>query len=170
MGRKTTTAVASTALPIKDQLRETINSMDEKISESEAVKKSNQNDRSQWEDRILYAQDLINGTNDPDALEALHLLKAQAEEYFGLYNDALTEDDDYLDSLREKRDTLKASYETLEMVDRKKELTEHLRGISSERVLKSVEARQRDEAQNRNINQLIHTAQALIELKSPEKS
>lgn len=157
---------------IKEELSKTIDSLDAQRSEVQ-----DQNNHftillSKWKERVTTAQDMIAGTEDPDALEALQILKAQAEDYVGIYTGTVSELSSYIKSVNTQLDELEKAFKSLEVMERKREINEHLRSISSERVLNSLgeSAGYEGTVESREVVQLIHTAQALVELRSGKSS
>ena len=111
---------------------------------------------------------MIEGTEDPDALEALQILKAQANDYVDIYTGTVSELSSYIKSVNTQLDELEKAFKSLELMERKREINEHLRSISSERVLNSLgsDAGYEGTVESREVVHLIHTAQALVELRS----
>lgn len=170
MARKNKVAESvDSSVPMKERLQKTITSVESQLHSSRATRTSAQKNEKEWNQRVLYAQDMIAGTDDPDALEALGILKAQAEEYHALYSGTSNEDNEYIASLESQLAKLKATLSSLDLIEKKRELNEHLRSISSGTAIPGSTkalAQTSGTAESREIDSLIHTAKALIELKS----
>lgn len=166
LSAKTKTLSAKTS--IKEELSKTIDSLDAQRSEAQDQNRYFEALLFKWGERANYAKDLIAGTEDPDALEALQILKAQAEDYVGIYTGTVSELTSYIDSVNAQLKELEKAFKSLELMERKREINEHLRSISSERVLNSLgeSAGYEGTVESREVVQLIHTAQALVELRS----
>lgn len=164
-----TKEIASAEIPMKERLQATISSLDEQLKASVTSRSTALVNLQSWNDRVAYAQEMIAGTDDPDALEALGILEAQAKGYVSLYETSSTEDDGYIASLETQLAKLKETLSSLDLIEKKKELNEHLRSISSGMTAKSSAkdlTQASGTAESREIDNLIHTAKALIELKS----
>jgi predicted nucleic acid-binding Zn-ribbon protein len=170
MARKNKTKDAvDSAVPMKERLEKTISSIETQLKASQEAQDQAKSNEKAWQERVLYAQDMIAGTDEPDALEALGILEAQAKEYLAVYSAAAVEDNDYIVSLEDQLRKLKSTLSSLDLIEKKRELTEHLRSISSShavaRATKEI-ASTMGTTESREIDSIIHTAQALIELKS----
>lgn len=167
-----TKTVTSPKVSIKDELSQTIDSLDTQRSEAESQKSHFAVLLSKWKERVETAQDMIAGTEDPDALDALRILEAQAADYVDIYSGTVSELSAYIQSVNTQLDELEKAFKSLEVMERKREINEHLRNISSERVLKSLgeSAGYEGTEESREVVKLIHTAQALVELRSGKPS
>lgn len=170
MARKSKAVEAvDSSVPMKERLQKTITSVESQLHTSRETRKTAQTNEKSWKDRVAYAEDMIAGTDDPDALEALGILKSQAEEYHALYSGTSGEDNEYITSLEIQLSKLKATLASLDLIEKKRELNEHLRSISSGKTVPDANkavAVNSGTAESREIDSLIHTAKALIELKS----
>lgn len=168
-----TKEVVAPEVPMKERLQTTIKSLESQLKTSVSARDKARSNLHSWEERVAYAQDMISGTDDPDALEALGILEAQAKEYVAIYETASTEDNGYIVSLETQLGKLKETLASLDLIEKKKELNEHLRSISSGMTAQnSAKAltQASGTAESREIDSLIHTAKALIELKSDKVS
>lgn len=168
-----TKEVVSSEVPMKERLKTTINSLEEQLKTTTSARDAAKSNLNSWNERVAYAQDMISGTDDPDALEALGILEAQAKEYVGVYESASTEDNGYISSLETQLGKLKETLSSLDLIEKKKELNAHLRSISSGVTAASASkalTQSSGTAESREIDNLIHTAKALIELKSDKVS
>lgn len=167
------TKALSTPKPsIKDELSKTIDSLDTQRSEAQDQNRHFTALLSNWKERASLAKDMIEGTEDPDALEALRILEAQAMDYVDIYTGTVAELTAYIKQVNEQLDELEKAFKSLEVVERKREINEHLRSIASERVLNSLgeSAGYEGTVESREVVKLIHTAKALVELRSGKTS
>lgn len=168
-----TKEIVAPEIPMKERLQTTISSLEEQMKASVTARDKAKSNLQSWNERVAYAQDMISGTDDADALEALGILEAQAKEYVSIYEKSSTEDDGYIVSLSTQLEKLKDTLSSLDLIEKKKELNEHLRSISSGMTAQnSAKAltQASGTAESREIDSLIHTAKALIELKSDKVS
>lgn len=163
-----TKALSTPKLSIKDELSKTIDSLDAQRSEAQAQATHFTILLSKWKERVSLAKDMIEGTEDPDALEALRILEAQAMDYVDIYTGTVAELNSYLKKVNDQLDDLEKAFKSLEVMERKREINEHLRSIASERVLNSLgeSAGYEGTVESREVVKLIHTAKALVELRS----
>lgn len=166
MARKNKIVEAPAETPIKERLLETIKSLEERLSTSRTTQREARKNEREWKERVAYARELLEGTKDPDAIEAITILKSQAEEYHAIYTKSSTEDNDYIASIEDQLSKLRKSLETLDLMEKKKELTEHLRSIASKGSIAAIpQGESSGTVESREIDSLIHTAQALVELR-----
>ncbi|MBC9706876.1 MAG: hypothetical protein H9W81_18460 [Enterococcus sp.] len=124
-----------------------------------------------WEVRVAKVNRYIDATTDSEALEALNILKAQAENFLEEAKLARTDDKDYVLSLKQNKEKIAAALNSLEAMEKKEALHQHLRSVAeglNNKALtsneKSIAAIQDDKLND--IRRLIHTTEALIEIRS----
>lgn len=156
------------AVSTKERLETTIASVKTQLEASRQTKDTATTNANEWKSRVEYATEMIESTDEPDAIEALEILKAQAESYYETYSTAAVADDDYIGSLSLQLEKLQKTLASLDLIDKKKELTEHLRSIASGMNNPSAKAisQKPDHSEAREIESLILTANALIEVKT----
>ena len=155
---------------MKSQLkanRETIQSELDRIS---TLRQKSNNAISGWKSRVQRAKRYIDVAEDPEAIEALEILKAQAENFLEEAEQSKMDDTEYVSSLETNRAKIDSALKNLDDMEKKEALNKHLQNVAQGLNSKSLEHKVTSPAiQNDKINdirRLIHTTEALVEIRS----
>lgn len=154
-----------------DKLQSSLESVATELSRVEAEKDKRQTETTKWQARIERVNRLIElNPEKDDALEALFILRSQAENYLENISATVNADDEHMESLREQKLKLTDTVRTLDRMKKKEALNGHLSKVSASLGTASQELRKTDEPDiletSREVNRIIHNANALIELRS----
>lgn len=174
--RNSKTDLASAAQPLtmeqmETQVKDSLKSVGDELSRMEEGKQTRMDAANNWSVRIERVTKLIKLNPEKDeALEALNIMKAQAEDFHRNIVDTINVDDEHMAQLRDQKTQLTETLRTLERMKKKEALHGHLSkvsaslGDSSQEMVPSNSVEMEETA--RQVNRLIHNASALIELRS----
>lgn len=155
---------------MKTQLKTNRETIQTELARVKSVRQKNEKDVQEWENRVQKASRYIKATTNPDALEALEILKAQAESFLEEAKMSKQDDSDYVLSLEENKAKITAALDNLESMEKKEALNKHLQNVAEGLNSKSLERKLdgpviQDDKLN-EIRRLIHTTEALVEIRS----
>lgn len=153
------------------KLQESLKSVSDELSRMETEKDKRQTESAKWEARIVRVDQLIKlNPEKEDALEALLILRSQAENFLENIASTIHLDDAHMESLREQKAKLSETVKTLDRMKKKEALNGHLSKVSASLGTASQGLRKSDELDiletSREVNRIIHNANALIELRT----
>lgn len=156
---------------MEEKVQESLTSVGNELSRMEEEKEKRVTDSKNWAERIQRVDNLISLNPEKDeALEALKILKSQAENFYQDIVGTINVDDDHMASLREQKTQLTETIKTIERMKKKEALNGHLSKVSASLGNASQEMRRTDsieiEETSREVSRVIHNANALIELRS----
>lgn len=123
-----------------------------------------------WENRVTKAKSYLKATDNPEALEALEILKAQAENFLEDAKQGMIDDTEYVSSLEQNRTKIDAALKNLEDMEKKEALNKHLQsvaeGLNSKALDRRISAPAIQDDKINDIRRLIHTTEALVEIRA----
>lgn len=155
---------------MKSQLQANRRTIETELDRIVSLHRESTNAIEGWEARVEKAASYIKVTKNPDALMALEILKAQAENFLEEARQNHMDDREYVDSLNENLGKIGSALKNLEDMEKKEALNRHLQTVAQGLNTKSLERKVATPAiQNDKINdirRLIHTTEALVEIRT----
>lgn len=158
---------------MEQKIQESLASVGSELSRMETEKEKRTEESRKWSERIERVDKLISLNPEKDeALDALNILRSQAEKFHQGVVETIHVDDDHMASLREQKTQLTETFQTIERMKKKEALNGHLSKVSASLGNASQEMRRTDtleiEETAREVSRVIHNANALIELRSDQ--
>ena len=156
--------ISSTSPAIKDQIQKTLNEITATHKENFAREQDLHSLIRAWEERLKLVEKKIQAAkkSNPDAVHSLEVMKDQAHRYALSYQETMKQEREYAQKVEESIPKLTSVLRQLEAIDKVSLLDAKLQKMTAGTTI----AEGRLEVTNtRDLQALLHTAQALVELK-----
>lgn len=163
MAKKNKALAKNPVVSMKQELQDTIDALHEKHKHGVAVASQLSDSSYEWKSCVDEAEDFLKYTKDEDAILALNVLRAQAQEFLDTHKET---HEQVVQNNTEISNVITACSQKIAdfaLMEAKAELNESLREISAN--LKNPIAITASVTELRDAKQLVYTAQAFLELQ-----